>query len=78
MSADLSASERVLGTAEEEFDIATGYWAKWQRCKDEKAELLGAVEAVMPLLEDWHEDDGRVSPVWRKCKDAIANAKVRE
>lgn len=33
-------SGRVLGTAQEEFDIASGYWAKWQRCKEEKAELL--------------------------------------
>lgn len=37
-------------------------------------ELFEVVKAMMSLLEDWHEDDGRASPIWRKCKQAIAKA----
>jgi hypothetical protein len=33
--------------------------------------LLKAAKAVMPLLEDWHEDDGRVFPIWRDIQAVL-------
>jgi len=37
-------------------------------------DLLEVAKLVMPLLEDWHEDDGRACPVWRKTKTATQKA----
>lgn len=37
-------------------------------------ELLEALKATLPLLEDWHDDDGRASPAWREATQAIAKA----
>jgi hypothetical protein len=41
-------------------------------------ELLEVCKAVLPLLEDWHEDDGRASTMWRKAQNAIAKAEGGE
>lgn len=34
--------------------------------------MYEVLQEVMPLLEDWHEDDHRASPVWRRAKAALA------
>lgn len=45
-------SERVLGTAQEEFDIGTGYWEKWQRAESDAEELREEVERLRARIHD--------------------------
>lgn len=40
-------------------------------------ELLEVAKVIMPLLEDWHEDDGRAWPAWRRTRAAIDKAEGR-
>lgn len=52
-----------------------------QRCEVQEAsvaELVEAAKMCLPLLEDWHEDDGRASPAWRRLSAAVKMVEAQE
>lgn len=80
-------SKPRLGTAQEEFEIGTGYWKKWQRCEEElsrvrteRDELLAAChDAMLYLFNErgsWDKDDPEAA-LWQSLLHVTAKAEGR-
>lgn len=78
---ELSEEKPALGTAQEEFKIATGYWQKWQRCEEElnrvRAERGELLEACKVLLGVHSHGEDYVQAVMQ-ISAAVEKAEGRE